>query len=451
MTTSFPAWVRGLTLAALALLSIPRAATAQDTIVVGRPLSLGDAARLAARQSALAEAARFRAQQADARTVESRSALLPHLSAYGLESGTTFNTAAFGFTDFPGLNPEGQVIGPAKTLDVRGRLSQTLLDLGALGHVRSAQASARASGADAANAAEMAATAAATAYLETQRADAHVQARLADSVLADSLLLIARDQLAAGVGIALDVTRAEAQVASVRAQLIGARNERDRGRLDLLRALGLPLDTRIELADSLAAMPAADSFPDEATLIARAMSTRPDLRAADEQLLAAREGVRAIRSERLPTFSAFGEEGYLGANSGSMLNTYAWGIQVSFPIFDGLHREGRIEEQTALAREIDVRRRDLRQQAAIEVRGALLDLASARQQVDAARERLRLSEQAVAQAQDRFRAGVSGNLDVITASIDLDGARNTMIDALTSWHSARVSLAHAEGTVTALP
>jgi outer membrane protein TolC len=149
--------------------------------------------------------------------------------------------------------------------------------------------------------------------------------------------------------------------------------------------------------------------------------------------------------------AAFGDNGFMGQNGGNMLNTYAWGVQVSIPLFDGLRREGRIEEQQAAAREIDVRLRDLRQQTGIGVRGALLDLASARQQVDATREQLRLAEQELAQARDRFRAGVAGNADVITASLALNSARNVAIDALTAYQSARVALAHAEGAVTALP
>jgi outer membrane protein TolC len=102
-------------------------------------------------------------------------------------------------------------------------------------------------------------------------------------------------------------------------------------------------------------------------------------------------------------------------------------------------------------RDIDIRRRDLRQQVAVEVRGAVLDLASAREQVDAARARLGLAEQEIAQARERFRAGVAGDADVITASLALNGARNLLIDALTAFQSARVSLARAEGNVTALP
>ncbi|HEU4643728.1 MAG TPA: TolC family protein [Gemmatimonadaceae bacterium] len=439
----------GAVLAFLTLAAAPAAARAQDT-TLAHPLSLGDAARLAARQSASAQAARFRSEQAAARISQSRAALLPNFSVDAIESGHTINTATFGL-ELPGMNPDGEIIGPVKTLDTRGRLSLSLLDLGALGRVKSARSAADASEADAVNVAEQSAALAAAAYLRTQRADAQLLARLADSVLADSLLGIARDQFRAGVGVALDVTRAEAQVASVRAQLIVARNERDRASLELQRALGLSLGTTVRLADSLSTLPISDTLPDEQAAIERAMRQRPDLRAADAQLQAAEQQASAIKAERLPSVGVFGDEGWLGTNSGNMLNTYTWGVQVSLPIFDGFRREGRIQEQEAVAREVDVRRRDLRQQAAIEVRGALLDLRSAREQVDAARERLRLAEQELKQAQDRFTAGVAGNADVITASLSLNASRNLVIDALTSYQSARVSLARAEGSVTTLP
>lgn len=436
----------GLLIAPPALAQLP---VRQDTALT-HPLSLGDAARLAGRRSASAQAARYRTAQAEARVTQSRAELLPDISALALGNGRSFNTATFGIP-LPGFDPNGTVISGVNTLDVRGRASMNLVDLSALGRIRGAKSAARASAASAASVAEEAATTAALAYLDTQRADAQLAARQADSVLADSLVSIAEAQLAAGVGVALDVTRARAQMASVRAQLIAARNARDRTRLDLVRALGLPLGTSFTLADSLASLPVLDTLPGEAAAITFAMEHRPDLRAADAQLAAARQGVSAISAERLPTLSAFGDEGWIGVNMNHMLNTYDWGLQISLPIFDGFHREGRIEEQRAAVGEIDVQRRDLRQRAAIEVRSALLDLASARQEMSAARERLQLAEQELAQATDRFRTGVAGNADVITATLALNGSRNLMIDALTSYQTARVALAHAEGSVTEMP
>ncbi len=444
---------RAATALSLIVLITSRAA-AQDPAPAHR-LTLGDAVRLAAEQSAVAEAARYGAEQAHARVKQRRADLLPNLSAYAQQEGRSFNTATLGI-DIPTpagqpplFAPNGQVIKGVNTLDVRGRLSQTLVDVGAIERVRSAGASARASDADAGNAAEQAGDTAASAYLRTESADAQVTARLADSVLADSLLLIARAQLRAGVGVGLDVTRAESQVASVRAQLIALRNRRDRARLDLLRALGLPLDSEVQLADSLDALPVRDTLPDEKAAIERALRQRPDLHAADEQLQAARQGLTAIRAERLPTLSVFGDQGLIG-KSDHLLGTYTWGVQVTLPILDGFGREGRAEEQQAAAREIEVHRHDLEQQAAIEVRGALLDLTSAREQVDAARERLRLAQQELAQAQDRFQAGVAGNADAITASLEVNDARTQLVDALTAYQSGRVALARAQGSITTL-
>lgn len=431
----------------LLVVSAASAAGAQDS-VLSRPLTLGDAARLGARQSAAAIEARARTDQANARITQRRSDLLPSLSGYVEENGRTYNSATFGVT-FPGFDPSGSIIGPVNIFDTRGRLSETFLDFGAIQRLRGAKSSARAFGATAANEAEISAQNAANAYLRAQRADAQLAARLADSVLADSLVGIANEELRAGVGVALDVTRAQSQLATVRAQLIGSRNERDRSRLDLLRALGEPLTARVTLADSLNGLSVHDTTVDEAAAIDLAMHGRPDLRAADEQLRAVEQQVTAIRAERLPSLSAYGDYGWIGKNR--LLGTYDWGVQVSVPIFDGLRREGRIEEQKAVANEIDVRRRDLRQQAAIEVRGALLDLASAREQVDAAREALRLSQQEVEQAKERFRAGVAGNADVITASLSLNSARTAAVDALSSYQGAKVALARAVGSVTALP
>ncbi len=434
-------------LSALVLLAAATSARAQDTTIT-RPITLGDAARIAAKQNASAIQARYRTEQATARITQSRAELLPSVSGYAEENGRSFNTATFGIP-FPGFDPRGQVIGPVNMFDARARASETFLDFGALARVKSARTTARAFGATAANEAEISAQNAANAYLRAQRADAQLGARQADSVLADSLLGISREELRAGVGVALDVTRAQSQFASTIAQLIVARNERDRSRLDLLRALGQPLSANVSLADSLNRLELRDTTIDETAAIDQAMRTRPDLRAADEQIRAAEEQVRSIRAERLPSLSAFGDYGAIGNQK--LLATYDWGVQLSIPIFDGLRREGRIEEAKAMASEIDVRRRDLRQQAAIEVRGALLDLTSARQEADAVREALRLAQQEVAQAQERFRAGVAGNADVITASLALNTARTQAVDALASYQGAKVALARAVGSVTALP
>jgi outer membrane protein len=437
--------------AALALaLALAPAARGQDS-ALAHPLTLGDAARVAARRNAQAEQARDRADAASARVTQRRADLLPQLSGVALESGHTINTATFGFTLPPPIDPAGSLLGPVNTLDARARVALSLVDVAAFERVSSAGAAARASTADAKNLADLAGEAAARAYLRLQRAAALVVARRADSVLADSLLGIAQAQLQSGVGVAIDVTRAKAQASGVRAQLIFQRADRDRSRLEFLRVLNLPLDTRFTLADSLDQLPLLDAIPSESAAVAVALRSRADLSAAALELQAAQTGVSAVKAERLPSLAAAADFGTSGVNGASYLPTYFWGVQLSLPIFDGLRREGRIEEERAAVREARSRQRALLLQAAIDVRTALVDLAAAREQLGAARERLDLAQLEVRQARDRFVAGIAGNLDVIQASTNLNIARSEFVESLAAYQAARVELARAQGTVLALP
>jgi len=414
-----------------------------------RPLSLGDVARLAARQSGPSVAAFYRAEQARGRAMETRSALLPHVSASFSDGQRTFNTASFGLP-LPGFNPNGEIIGPVRTVDIRGRVVATLLDPAGFGRYRSAEAAAAGASADAAVVTNQAAAAAVAGYIRTLRAEAQVGARAADSSLAADLLGIAQQQLRTGVGVALDVTRARAQVAGTRAQLIAARNERDRARLDLARAVGLPPDVAVVLRDTLTDS-VTTRVPDEAEAVGAARRDRAELRAAQAATETARQALRAARGEYLPTIGVFGDDGATSTTYPHLLNTYTYGVQLTLPIFEGFRTSARVRQQTAALHEAEARERDIELQVITDVRGALLDLAASREQVSAARERLSLGEQELAQSRERFRAGVAGNADVITAQLNLDSARSQYIDALAMLEMARVSLARAQGHLLELP
>ena len=419
-----------------------------------RALSLGDAARLAASQTYGVQAANYRVQEAQSRVTQQKSALYPEVDLSPNWTSRTLNSATFGFNlptapgQKPILDPNGQVLGPVKIWDFRGNLNQSIWDPTTNQRIKAAKSSVFAASADVATAAEQSANTAANVYVRAIRSDAALQARIADSTLAADLLTIARDQLTAGVGVALDVTRAESQLATSRAQLISARNDRDRARLDLLRALNLPLDATISLSDSLVTMP-LPAVENEQAAVDKALHQRPDILSATAQIDVAEKQIAVIKSGRLPKVSAFGNDGYDGFIN-HLLNTYTYGVGLSWSVYDGKRRSAQEQEQTAQVRDLEARRRDLQQQVAVDVRGAILDMASAREQVDAARERQRLAEREVQEARDRFRAGVAGNADVITASLTLNNARTSLVDALTAFQSARVSLARAEGAVTEL-
>ena len=450
----------GLTLAVIvALLAfLARAASAQDFDVPQDStirLTLGDAMRLATQLNPMVGSARSRVSAAQSRVTQSRADLLPNLSASVVERGSTFNSAALFPLDFPVapgqpplLDPEGTLLGPLNVLDARARLHQAIYDPSAIGRVRGAKTSVQAASADLGNQAEVAAYGAANAYLAVLRADATYSARYADSTLAASLLTIAQDQLRAGTGVGLDVTRARLQLTGARTQLIVARNERERTRVDLARAIGLPL-VNLVLADSLTQMPIGANT-DEKQALADALRNRKDLQSVGLQKVAAQQQAAAIRSERLPTLDVVATQGQVGRNGRSYLPTYDWGLGFSLPVFDGYRRSGRVQEQTAVAQDFANRERDLRIQVEADVKVALLNLASSAEAAVAARERLQLAELEVQQARERFQAGVAGNADVITASLTLNVARTDVVTALSAYQAARIALARARGSVTSL-
>jgi outer membrane protein TolC len=84
------------------------------------------------------------------------------------------------------------------------------------------------------------------------------------------------------------------------------------------------------------------------------------------------------------------------------------------------------------------------------VDGALLDLRSAGAQQAVAADRLQLAADEVSQARQRFKAGVVGNIEVITAQESLLRARDADIDARFAAVTARIALARSVGTARTL-
>src|SRR6266496_179598 len=292
---------------------------------------------------------------------------------------------------------------------------------------------------------------AAIAYVRAVRAQAVVAARQADSGLAAELVGLAEAQRAAGVSPAIDVTRARAQLATAQGLLLVAKNQLDRGRIDVTRALGLDPATPLAFSDSLApSLGAADVSVQRDSGVAAALANRPELRAELARAAAARQTGSAIRAERLPRLQLAGDYGVNGKTVPNAIATRDITLQVSVPILDGFRREARLDEQEAVVRESQVREGDLRRQVAAEVDAALLDLGSAEAQQVVAREQLRLAESELSQARERFKAGVAGNIDVITAQTGLIRARDTEIDARFAAATARISLARAAGVARTL-
>jgi outer membrane protein len=433
---------------AAGLLAAPLGLAAQANPAQPVTLTLSRAVAIASDTAPGVRLAELRREESEARYRQARSELLPTLTGAATEVNRTFNLKAMGlsFPTAPGFPAFPDKVGPFSVFDARLNLRQTLFDPSGWVRTRAARQAVGATEADRTTAAEAAAQRAGAAYVRAARAEATRQARAQDLGLADSLLALARTQLQAGVSAAIDVTRAEAQRVAAAGQVQVAANQAEQAQIELARALAVDPSTRFSLAEALTPQTAAADVPtDESAAVAQALQQRSDLQAELRRQRAARTLARSIRAEALPRLDVVANYGLSGREVSQAFPTREVGVQLSLPIVDGLRRESRLAEQEAVARESTVREADLRQQIAADVDAALLELRSGQDQQTVAAERLRLAEQELSQARERFHEGVAGNIEVINAQASLIRAEDAVIDARYATAVARLDLARAVG------
>jgi outer membrane protein TolC len=431
---------------AIAFLSLTVATTARAQEPVR--LTLGRAVAVAADTAPAVQLAALRTLEAEQRTREVRGALLPNFSAAVAEDRRTSNLETFGFSlPLPPGQSIPSKIGPVDVFDARLRASTPLFDPAGIARVRAARAAQEGTSFERATAAEGSAQRAALAYVQAERATATIAARHEDVRLATELVSLAQAQLDRGVATALDVTRARTQLTAAEGLLSVAENQLQQAKLALTRAMGVTPTTAVAIEDALGPATASAAVPaDEAAALQAALANRPELRSAAAAERAARLQAGAVRAERLPRLDLAADYGLSGVNLTDAFPTYNLAVQVSVPVFDGFRREARQEQQQLAAAEARVRTADVRAQVQADVRSALLDVATGQDQQRIAAERLRLANEELSQAQERFANGLAGNIEVINAQQNLVRARDAVIDAQAASAAARVSLARATGT-----
>jgi outer membrane protein len=430
-------------LAVLVLAIVPGLLPAQQPVAPSGPLSLLQAIALGRKQGVSATVALLNVRAAEARVGERRADLLPDISGLAAITRQTVNLDEFGIPIATG------VTDPFSIWRFQLRASQTVFDPSAITRLRAARDTAMAAGLDARAVGEISGATAGLAYLRLLSAKETVAAREADSSVAASLLDEARQLVGAGVSPAIDETRSEVSFGAVRTQLEVARNAADRAQLDLLRTLDLSPGARLTLSDSLG----LDSLdiplePDAAAGFAR--EHRAELAAERARTTSVERTLKAIRFENLPSLGLNGSYQQTGQRTGDLAGSYSVQLGLTVPILDGLRRQSRAKEAGERLEVQRIRERDLGNQVETEARQSVLDLASARQQVAIAAERLKLAETELAQAGERFQSGVAGSVETTNAQSSVIAARDALIQARLNYGTARVSAYRALGVIDQL-
>jgi outer membrane protein len=280
-------------------------------------------------------------------------------------------------------------------------------------------------------------------YIGSLRAIANVQASQSRVDLAQALYDQAADLQKEGVGTGIDTLRANVELQNEKQRLIEAEADRETSLYALSKLLNLDPRQAIELGDSLSFFDTPQ--PDMEVSIDQGLADRQEWKSLESQLKAAQAEKRASSDSRLPSLRFDGNWAYEGISSSTGIPTYNYQASVNMPLFTGGRIHAEIVRADLEIQKLRQQQADLRNQIALDVKTALINLNSARNEVQVANLGIQLSNEEVLQARDRFRAGVANNIEVIQAQDSLARANDNQIAALYRFNQARADLARSIG------
>ncbi len=380
---------------------------------------------------------------ARAAELRARAALRPLLSGHVADTYEQINLAAFGFNfKFPGFSIPS-VVGPFNVFDARAYISQSVLDFTAIDNRRSAAESVRAADLSFKDSRDVVVQVVANAYLGILADDALIDEAQTEVNTAQALYQRAVDMRSAGLSPAIDALRAQVELQQQETRLRGLRNNRAKDLLSLARLIGVPLEQNFVLTDKIPYAPLAAMSVE--TALDRALKNRADYQAAAAQVRAAELSKKAAQAERLPAVDLNADYGTIGPAIWQNHGTFTLTGNMRFTIFDSGRIRSDIEQADAALEQRKAEEADLRQRIDQDVRNALLDLQTAADQVQVGESSVDLARQALAQARDRFAAGVADNIEVVEAQGALANAAANYISSVFAHNVAKVALARSVG------
>ena len=257
-------------------------------------------------------------------------------------------------------------------------------------------------------------------------------------------------RLDAGVASALDFRQAQSQTLAAQATLAQQKRQRalDENALALLLGQSLPDDVRASLAGSqLANAPAMTPLP--AGLPSELLTRRPDIRQAEQQLIAANANIGAARAALFPRISLTAQAGTASSELSGLFKSGSWGFTIApsllLPIFDAGRNQANLESAQA-GRSIAIAQYEKAIQTAFrEVSDALAGQATLQEQSQAQQQQAEAESARLQLADLRYRNGVSSYLDLLDAQRSLFATQQGVVQVRLAQLQNQVALYKALG------
>jgi outer membrane protein TolC len=365
-------------------------------------------------------------------------ALLPDVVGRVTATRQLIDLEAYGFPLPAGIPA---IVGPFNLLDVRAYGSMPVYDLHALNDLRAERHNVAAAAHTYKGARELVVLVSANAYLQTLAASARADSARAQLQTAQALFNQATDLRQNGLAAGIEVLRAQVELDQERQRVTATQNDFEKAKLQLARAIGLPLGQAFTLESVLPDAPIPDLTLDSA--LEQAYRSRPDYLAAIERVKAAEAMRAAAVGDMSPSVHINADYGELVASTSSHI-TFAVVGAVNVPIFQGGKR-GKLMEADADLRSRRSEADDLKASIYYDVKTSFMDLQATGEQLQVATRARDVAQTTLTQSRDRFAAGVTNNVEVVQAQEAVSRANEQYIDALYLYNVNKALLARNLG------
>jgi outer membrane protein TolC len=379
-------------------------------------------------------------------TLNSRGTQLQELQNL-LPTATGKFTEAVQQTNLEALGLRGggfpAIIGPYGYMDIRGTLKWSLINISSLQNYLASKHNFTSSQLSVTDARDMVVLTVGNAYLTCIADQGLIEAAQAQVDTSKVSLDQAVANHQAGTSPLLDELRARVDYQTQQQTLISATNQYEKDKIALARAIGLSLEQKFRLTDQ-APYTALDNLNADAA-VKEAIANRYDLKAMQEQVTAAEHSRKAATAERYPAITFDGDYGDTGVNPANSHGTGNATGSIDFPIYEEAKLRGDAKQAQSQLDQKRAQLSDLQGQISADVRDSILDIQAAAKQVEVARSNTELAKEALSEAQERYKAGVSDNLAVSQALQSVAQADNQYVGSLYQHNIAKLSLARAMG------
>jgi outer membrane protein TolC len=245
-----------------------------------------------------------------------------------------------------------------------------------------------------------------------------------------------------------DLLRAEVDAANQEPAVVAAERGHEIALLALKRFVNVPLDQPLVLATPLAF---EDDLVPVVTERSPSLAERPALAAADYEVEARRQVVRVYRGQYWPDLTISSTVSHQAFPSGDFptrgqfrRNWDAY-LKLQVPIFSGLHVEGQVSQARGEYEKARADRDRLRELVAIEAAQARADLDHSLSTLVARRETVRQARRAWELAGVRYTNGMSTQIEVSDARLQLQTAEVNEVQATRDYLVALARLEQAVG------